>query len=275
MLVNGRRVAQVRADDRGLAYGDGLFETVRVRDGTAPLWRRHMARLAAGCARLALPPPDIALIEAECMAVADGLTDAVVKIVLTRGVGGRGYAPPQDARPTRVVSAHALPVPYTRTAAGGIAVRWCDWRLSAQPALAGIKHLNRLDQVLARAEWCDPAIAEGLLRDQRGLVVCATAGNVFAAIDGALCTPELTQSGVAGVCRATIIAERLAGDVVVVRDMLPAELERADEVFVCNSVRGVVPVSSLGARTWRAPGARTRAAIDALAQLGLPSESSP
>jgi len=119
-------------------------------------------------------------------------------------------------------------------------VRWCDLRLAEQPALAGMKHLNRLEQVLARAEW-DDEFDEGLCRDAADRVVCATSANVFAVIDGELATPAVERCGVAGVARAFILGHER----VVVRDMLASELDRASEIFLSNAVRGIVPVTRL------------------------------
>jgi 4-amino-4-deoxychorismate lyase len=275
VLIDGCAALAVSVDDRGLLYGDGVFETLRVRDGSAPLWAYHAARLQAACARLRLTPPALDVLWAETLEVTRDLRDAVVKIILTRGVGQRGYAPAEGAPITRIVRAFAPPAPYARDDHGGIAVRWCDWRMGVQPALAGLKHLNRLDQVMARAEWQDARIAEGLVCDLAQRVVGATAGNVFVRVGDMLCTPDLSRCGVAGVCRAAIIAERLAGVDVVVRDILRADIEQADEVFVCNSVRGVLPVSSLDAYRWLAPGPCARAAIAALQARGLRSECAP
>lgn len=246
ILLNGSADATLGADDRGLCYGDGLFETVLFVAGRAPLWPRHMARLAQGCARLRLPAPDIDRLAAEAAQAGGGLARAIVRITLTRGAGPRGYAIPADQQPTRLVAATpAPPIPahwYHR----GIRVRRCALRLAEQPALAGVKHLNRLEQVLARAEWSDAEIAEGLLCDASGRVICATSANLFAVIDGRLVTPALERCGVAGVARAEVLARRDCA----VRDVGMEELMRADEVFLTNSVRGIVPVAALDGRRW-------------------------
>lgn len=243
--VDGVAGDAIAASDRGLAYGDGLFETMRVVHGAIPLLERHLARLADGCARLGIaPPPAIARELAEaCVGVGDG----VAKLVLTRGAGARGYAPPAGSRATRVLTIAPLAAWPAHHYARGIAVRLCDTRLALQPALAGMKHLNRLEQVLARAEWREAAIAEGLMLDTAGRLVAATAANVYAVVGGVLATPALDRAGVAGVARSVI----LDTVPVAVRDMLPGELEQADEVFVSNALRGVVPVRACGALAWR------------------------
>ena len=268
LLVDGVANASVAALDRGLLYGDGLFETVLFIDGRAPLWARHLARLADGCARLALPMPDPALLAAEAARVIDARARAVLRITLTRGVGARGYALPEPAQATRIVAAFAAPAVAAHWYAAGIRVRFCSMRLALQPRLAGIKHLNRLEQVLARAEWNDPAIAEGLMLDTEGRVIAATAANLFAVIDGRLCTPRLDRCGIAGVARAEVMAQVPTSEL----DLLPAALERASEVFLTSAVRGVLAVSAIADRAF-AIGPVTRALQAHWRALGLASGS--
>ncbi len=265
VLVDGLPAAQVASDDRGLLYGDGLFETVLFVDGAAPLWSRHLQRLALGCARLRLPPPQATVLARECALVAAGHARAVVRITLTRGSGARGYAPPPVPRPRRIVAAQPAPEPRIDGLRAGIRVGFCAKRLAAQPLLAGLKHLNRLEQVLARAEWDDPAIAEGLMFDATDQPVCATAANLFAVVDGVLRTPALDQCGVAGVTRAEVLARHGAA---VVAPLTRAELARADEVFLTSSVRGIVPVAQTPDRRY-AVGAIARSLQAAWHALGL------
>lgn len=265
--VNGCRDAMVGATDRGLAYGDGLFETVRFVGDGAPLWGRHMARLTAGCARLGLPAPDPARLLSEAREVAAGLPSAVVRITLTRGEGPRGYAPPAVVQPTRIVAAFAPSAPSVPAAREGIRVRTCALRLAAQPRLAGLKHLNRLEQVLARAEWDDPSIGEGLLLDAGGHVVSATMANLFAVIDGVLVTPRLDLCGVAGVARAEILATRAVDE----RPLTVAELATASEIFLTSVVRGIVPVRAWDERCF-APGPVARELQRHWHALGFPPE---
>jgi len=255
----------VPATDRGLLYGDGLFETLRIVDGRMPLWERHAARLLAGCERLRFPPPDTTRLRVELGRLAAGLPDAVARVTVTRGGGERGYAPPPTPRPTVVVAVSPLALD-ARAGSEGVAVRVCDTRLAAQPLLAGLKHINRLEQVLARAEWNDPAIGEGLLRDIDGDIVSATAANLFAVFDGELVTPAVDRAGVAGVARAEVLAVR---DVRVVRMNL-ARLLEADEVFLTSAVRGILPVRACEGRTWQA-GPAARALQAHWRDIGLPS----
>jgi 4-amino-4-deoxychorismate lyase len=247
ILVNGANETSIAADDRGLLYGDGLFETVLFVGGHAPLWPRHMARLAQGCARLLLPAPDADLLAREATHASTGHARAVVRITLTRGAGPRGYAIAESVHATRIVAANPAPLVPLDWYHSGLRVRACALRLSEQPRLAGIKHLNRLEQVLARAEWNDANIAEGVLCDGAGRVIGATAANLFAVIAGRLLTPALERCGVAGVARAEVLVQRPD---CAVRDLTMAELMQADEIFLTNSVRGILPVTALDDRRW-------------------------
>lgn len=257
LLVDGEPSAGVSPLDRGLLYGDGLFETILFVGGNAPLWSRHMHRLDEGCRRLALPRPDTQRLARECVQVVDGLARAVVRVTWTRGVGERGYAAPADPHPTCIVSATPAPTPPAGWYSDGMHLRHCALRMSHQPLLAGIKHLNRLEQVIARAEWSDAAIGDGLLCDADGALVGATAANVFARIDGELVTPPVDRCGVAGVARAEVMDRRRT----TVARLAPADLLRADEVFLTSAVRGVVPVGRIDAHRL-VPGAFVRELVD-------------
>jgi len=202
MLINGVATTSLDARDRGLHYGDGVFTTARVARGEVLLWERHVARLQDNCARLAIPAPDAALLRTEAQQLCAGVAQGIIKVTVTRGVGGRGYAAPQEAQPTRLVALHPWPDYPQTNWDDGVALRVNALRLARQPALAGVKHLNRLEQVLARAEWNDPAIAEGLMCNEHGDVIEATAANIFVVRNGELHTPDLSECGVAGVMRA-------------------------------------------------------------------------
>ncbi|GGX78335.1 aminodeoxychorismate lyase [Vogesella alkaliphila] len=258
MLVNGAPGDSISASDRGLAYGDGIYRTLEARHGTPLLWHWQWQRLAADCAALRLPCPDEALLLREIASVAARLERAVVKIVLTRGSGQRGYAMPAACSPTRIVSASAWGGYPPERAQQGIVARWCDTRLAIQPWLAGIKHLNRLENVLARSEWTDPVIAEGLMLDMDGTVVEGTMSNLFIVRAGELITPLLDRCGVSGAMRACVIdtAANLGLHVREAR-LSPDEVMAADEAFVCNSLAGIWPLRQLAARQWP-PGALTR-----------------
>lgn len=230
---------QVPFDDRGLAYGDGVFETVLLRAGAPVLWHYHAARLLLGCQRLGMPLPCQASLEATWQGQPTAELE-VLKILLTRGSGGRGYAQPEVVNP-RLLSQRTPFKPLIHRWQQGVTVRICNLRLGHQPRLAGIKHLNRLENVLARQEWSDASIAEGVLADSEGLVIEATSMNVFWQQAGEVFTPLLDQCGVAGTLRAALIDQGL-----VRQASLPvSQLASVAQCWVGNSVQGIWPVTTL------------------------------
>ena len=241
-LVNGREDNRVPVLDRGLHYGDGLFETLAVCRGEPLLWERHWQRLARGCARLGLPAPDPERLRHEARALCRGRQRGVLKILLTRGQASRGYACQPDTAPTRVLLWSEWPQHPAGCREQGVAVRWCETRLSRNRRLAGIKHLNRLEQVLARAEW-DGEYAEGLMQDDRGHVIEGVMSNVFLVRKGELHTPDLSECGVEGVMRALVMEHAARhGLAVSVGALTREDFLGAEEVFLTNSLIGVWPV---------------------------------
>ncbi len=250
--VDGQPAGAVNLQNRGLAYGDGLFETIAVRGAQPSLLDGHLARLALGCQRLAINT-DLALVRDEILRFARQLGDGVAKLVLTRGDSQRGYAPVAGAAPRRILQGGPLPSYPVEHAEHGVRLFPCQTRLGEQPLLAGLKHLNRLEQVLARGEWQDPAFAEGLMRDQSGRVIEGVYSNLFLLKDGVLATADLSRCGVAGVMRAEVLEQaRRLGISCEVRDIGYDELLGADEVFLCNSLYGIWPVRELAASVWPA-----------------------
>ncbi len=246
-LVDGQPAPAAWGAERGLMYGDGVFRTLRMRAGRVTAWPLHYDKLARDAAALGIVCPPREVWEADLAMLATASDECVAKLVLTRGAGGRGYAPPPKAVPTRFVVATAPPSYPVEFSREGVAVRVCDLRLAHQPRLAGIKHLNRLENVLARMEWSDPALPEGLLLDMQGQVIEGTMSNLFFIRDRALVTPDLSQCGVAGVQRARVLAcaPRL-GLVPSIRTVTLSDLHEADEVFLTNSVIGLWPVRQIG-----------------------------
>jgi 4-amino-4-deoxychorismate lyase len=243
VLREGRVRLWLEPDDRGLAYGDGVFETLLVHHGQPVWWHEHWERLHRGARTLGLSMPDQDWIRTECQSLLADSQRSVLKIILTRGSGGRGYAAPENPQPTVILSSHPAPPPISEP----ISLRWCKTALAIQPQLAGIKHLNRLEQVLARQEWNDPAIADGLMCDTEDRVICATSANLFALVGGRWLTPGVARCGIAGIARAWILANAPAA---VEADLSAAEVSHADALFLCNAVRGILPVRRLGLREW-------------------------
>jgi len=271
-LIDGRPGDCFPLQDRGLHYGDGLFETLAVRDGRLLCWKEHFARLSAGCGRLGMACPPRDLLEDEARELATGIGRCVLKIILTRGRGGRGYLPPEPARPARIVACYPWPDWPEEFRAEGVIVRFCRTRLGMNASLAGLKHLNRLEQVLARNEWRDPAIAEGLMQDTQDNVIEGTMSNLFLISGQKLLTPDLDQCGVAGIIRRMVLTVAPAlGLVTAIIPLSRDDLSAADEIFLCNSVIGVWPVRRLADRDYR-PGAWTAKIRETLAKGGMIAE---
>ncbi len=266
VIVNGVECVNpanaIAANDRGLSYGDGVFETMLLQQGRVRFLEAHLARLALGCQRLGIEHTDEQRLRAEIAQIARSVESGVIKLVVTRGVGARGYRAAAASSPTRIVSLHA---PISCDDAG-IHVRWCDTRLSRNPTLAGIKHLNRLEQVLAQNEWQDPTIDEGFMLDSEGELVCATAANLFLVRGNELVTSDLRYCGVRGVMRGEAIRLATASGIAVHEEPLwPEDLETASEVFLTNAVRGIRVVMRLDQYAWpRGPISQTLlSALDA------------
>ena len=247
ILIDGRPGTSIPVLDRGLQYGDGVFETIAVMDGRPLCLDAHLRRLAAGCRALGLPAADTRTLDSECMQVAADQARAVLKIIVTRGGGGRGYQPPQDPVPTRIVSLHTRPAYPPEFRSTGIDALFCRFTLALQPALAGIKHLNRLEQVLARSEIGATQCAEGFVSDTTAAIVEGSMSNVFLRRDKLLLTPDLKDCGVAGIVRAEILQRAgTLGLEARVQRMVRADVLAADEVFFCNSIIGIWPVRRAG-----------------------------
>jgi 4-amino-4-deoxychorismate lyase len=247
--IDGVAGGSVPVDDRGLQYGDGLFETILVRGGSARFLAAHLARLSRGCSRLGIPCDEAAIRADVAHALAAAPPLAVVKIVITRGsTPRRGYAP-QPAPARRIVS--LWPTEDTAGLAAGVALGVAQTRAATNPALAGLKHLNRLDNVLAAAE-IGAGDFDVLMLDVADRFVSGTSCNFFVARDGRLATPKLDSAGVAGVLRGIVQREAARlGIVVQERALTLSDLKAADELFVTNARIGVVPVRRVGEHGFR------------------------
>lgn len=243
MLINGEASSQIAVINRGLAYGDGVFETFRIHAGTLLYADLHLQRLAFGCGRLGIEL-DLQQVRSElnlALTLASP-SEGVLKLIVTRSEGGRGYRP-TSATSTRIISLYPLPAYLIETPELGIHAFVCNLKLGLQPALAGIKHLNRLEQVLASNEWPNETYSEGVMQDINGYVVEGTRSNIFIVSQGQLMTPALDTCGIAGVMR-TVLLDHFDKNVQIAKISLP-QLLGADEVFFCNSVFGIWPLRSL------------------------------
>lgn len=265
-LINGQRDAAWPVFDRGLQFGDGLFETMLCRDGAAVHFEQHWQRLQRGCQRLGILCPDIAGTVRAAIAEHGGAR-AVSKLIVTRGSSRRGYQAPQPDCPNWTLTVAEAPPVADHSA--GVALHLCATRLPADPLLAGVKHLNRLHQVLARREW-DQQFHDGLLCDHGGAVIEGCAHNLFIVERGRLATPDLSHGGVDGIMRQQVLAWCRAQGLAATVERLPQQrVLAADEVFLTNALNGVVPVRAIGGATFR-PGpvtAAIAAGVDAHAPL--------
>ncbi|MGH8751953.1 MAG: aminodeoxychorismate lyase [Burkholderiales bacterium] len=252
ILVNGIQTDLLNVHDRGLMYGDGVFRTLRVIQGKAQCWQRHYRKLQQDCAALNINCPTLKILSAELETITRNKPECVIKIIITRGSGARGYRSAADITPNRIMMASPLPVYPASYAQQGVRVRICDLRLAPHVRLAGIKHLNRLENVLARQEWSDDIIAEGLLLDTEDHIIGGTMTNLFMVKKAELWTPNLSRCGVAGVQRERILEQaQKAGFTCRIAAFTLSQLLQADEIFLTNSVIGVWPVAAFEENYWQ------------------------
>lgn len=250
-LVNGSFNQVISPFDRGFAYGDGVFRTIKIVGGLPEHWPQHYQKLVADCAAINLVCPSAELLMSDLSQLfsADAISEnniAVAKIIITRGAGNRGYTPPAITAPMRVVLKSDMPDYPEKRFSEGVNLTVCETRLAAQPKLAGIKHLNRLENVLARMEWHSPDLAEGIMLDIQSNVIECTAANIFARFDDTLITPNLQQCGIAGITRQRII--ELAPTLSLKTSIEKFDLQKlvaADEVIICSSLYGAWQVKMI------------------------------
>ncbi len=246
MLVNGEYKDTIAIMDRGFQYGDGLFETIEVRQNTPIFLEQHLQRLSNDSRRIHLPMLDLELLRSEIKQLCQNSGNAVLKIIITRGSGGRGYRQPDDIQPTRILSLYPFPDYPQNYYSDGIVARICDTRLGLNPILAGIKHLNRVEQVMARAEWNEATIQEGIMLDINRHVIEGTMTNVFYVKKKALYTSPLKDCGIAGIIRSWIMESQIRLLFPIFeQDFFIDDLFGADEIFVCNSVIGIWGIRKL------------------------------
>lgn len=253
--VDGHRAESLPLPDRGLNFGDGLFETMLFAQGRVFYPDLHLARLGKGIAVLGFPDclPEV---QDQLLLVSEELlgaqhTQYAVRLTLTRGDGPRGYTPGSACKPRIIISAAPVEQDWQqKPSAAAISVAKIRW--SHQPQLAGLKHLNRLEQVLAARERFKVSVDELIMLDGESLVISTVSGNLFAVIDDVLQTPRLNQCGIEGTRRRLII-EKWSQKVGIETRELDLDmhlLQNSTELFFCNSIVGLRPISSLGGRVW-------------------------
>ncbi|ALO46168.1 aminodeoxychorismate lyase [Pseudohongiella spirulinae] len=256
VFIDGQASHLLPASDRSIQYGDGLFETMSWSAGQLKRLDKHMSRLRDGCAVLGIAFEQAKIqqqLESFLGILAGSTADQqlVVKLIISRGSGGRGYTPPDNPASRIIISSHPVPDRLPEYQQTGIDCILCNHRLSSNPTLCGIKHLNRLDQVLGSAEVQRVSgkingMSEGLMLDQQGRVIEGTRSNLFLIRNDELMTPNLVNAGVKGIMRQCVL--EVANDSnwpVRVTDIYPRDLTTADSAFICNSIIGIIPLRQL------------------------------
>ncbi|MGB5598969.1 MAG: aminodeoxychorismate lyase [Thiothrix litoralis] len=252
--VNGGVTDHLPVTDRGLLYGDGVWETIGVRQGRPQLLEWHLERLQTGLSALGIASLDWDAFREEISVACAGEKRAILKLIVTRGVGQRGYSPHTLLPPTRILQVTPWPEYPAAYTATGIRLTLCETRLAQQPRLAGFKHLNRLEQVLARAEF-GSEFQEGLVRDYHGNVIEGTMSNLFIIrTDGTVATPELSQCGITGIMRR-YIAQTLEKFSIEchIQPLALKDVEQAQAIFMTNSLIGVWPVHEFSGNLYNIP----------------------
>ncbi len=246
-LVNGQPRDQVSILDRGLQFGDGLFETVAVTNNRPCLWGYHVQRLQSGCDRLRIAFPNVRQLSQEAQQLIDRQQQAVLKITVTRGVSERGYKVPAESSPTRILSLFHWDGPSMDQMRIVVSHR----RLGNNADLAGIKHLNRLEQVLARLE-CPEGTQEALMQNQRGYIIEGIMSNVFFQRGTQLFTPSLDRCGVAGVVRQLIL-DVAEGEGIAIKmgNFTLDDVLQSDALYLTSSLGGIRRVADVMGYDWR------------------------
>lgn len=245
MSINGISAEYISVLDRGFHYGDGLFETIACTERKLQFWDEHISRIHDGAKALNIESPSSATLLSDISRlISDRQSNHVVKIMLTRGKSDRGYKYPGSQNITRVVFVNDWP-DHLDMSKKGARLCFCKHPISINPMLSGIKHLNRLDNILARNEWNDE-FHEGLMSDVNGNIIEGTMSNVFGIRNGALYTPSLDQSGVSGVIRKQIIDIAKTLNIPLhISHLSKNDICSMDEVFITNSIIGLWPVSMI------------------------------
>lgn len=251
ILINGKLNENLLVQDRGFMYGDGIFRTIHVLDGKPKFWNTQYKKLQSDCNAISINCPSSATLLDELKIASQGQHSCAIKIIVTRGEGSRGYKIDASTLPTHIIISNPMPTYPIEWYEFGAKIRICSLRLAWQEKLAGIKHLNRLECVLARMEWNDASILEGLLLDIDNNVVEGTMSNIFIVKNGTLSTPDLSRCGVAGVYRELILEIAKKKQINCnIRQISLADLLESDEVFLCNSLLGICPVKEMPDKTW-------------------------
>ncbi|GLR09684.1 aminodeoxychorismate lyase [Mixta theicola] len=246
--INGERQQQIAVSDRALHYGDGCFTTARLLQGKIAWLEAHLQRLEEAASVLMIYGVDWHLLKQEMLSAAASWQQAegVLKVILSRGSGGRGYSGAGCQQPVRIIMLFAAPGHYAALRESGVRLTTSPVRLGINPQLAGIKHLNRLEQVLIRTQLEQSGADEALVLDTEGKLVECCAANLFWRKENQLFTPIISGAGVDGIMRRRIIAlARRHGYVCQPVRAQPQTLADADEVFISNALMPLLPVRQI------------------------------
>jgi len=249
--VNGIEQSQITLQDRAIQYGDGFFTTILVVDKSVLNWQAHCQRIYNSCETLGFPQTNFQQLSdwlenaLQTFFEKNSVRDCVLKIVITRGLGGMGYQMPQQITPNVLFYIKSSPVQIQQnqlTAIEPMTIGLCNI-LASIGSLAGVKSLNRLENVMARTEIAKKGYAEGLMLNANNEVVCGTQSNLFMIKANSIFTPKIQQSGVAGTTRFQMNKlVQILGFELKEQSLTLADIEQADELFFTNAVRGVQPV---------------------------------
>jgi len=253
ICINGIFKRKIDIADRGFQFGDGVFETIAFFEDKLEFWDEHMSRLKKGCKILSIPCPDLKKIFFKAKKMCKSFGDrGVLKLIVSRGIGERGYRIPENITPSWVISLHIWPEFPKANFNQGVNVRKCVTTISRQPLLSRIKHLNRLEQIFARSEWKTKSIVEGLMCDDKGYVIEGTMSNIFLVKGNRLHTPNLNFCGIDGVMRNVVINIARSKKIEVsIQNIKYNELFKADGLFLVNSLIGIWPVRQLGNKRYQ------------------------
>jgi 4-amino-4-deoxychorismate lyase len=235
----------ISINDRALQYGDGVFETLRIVNGNIPMWEYHQQRLKNAQYILGLPLDDFLSQWDDFVTQSlSHIFSGCAKLIVSRGEGPRGYKMPPQVTLNWWLSITDLPAVNSKS---DFRLTLCRHTLSRQPTLAGLKHLNRLDQVMARSEWNEQDnFDEGIMFNLDGDVTEGTMSNIFWLKEGRLFTPDLSQEGIDGCVRRWIIEQgRNNSPVIIEKGAKLDQLLTADAVFITNSLLGIQKVTEI------------------------------
>jgi 4-amino-4-deoxychorismate lyase len=240
--INGKSITNLDVTDRGLAYGDGIFTTAKIDAGQVLLLPEHIERLISGCKQLHFQCPDSVTLHHQLTTIANNFRSGVLKVIITAGSGGRGYSRAGlTAKSSNcIIMVFDFPQQYGIQATKGISLGVSQQKIAISPMLGGLKHLNRLEQVMLRAELDDRIEDDLIVRNTNDEVIEATSANLFYWLDNKLHTPELGFSGVNGLIRQRIIKH---DDDIVVKKTTLADLKKSKSMFICNCIMGIMPVN--------------------------------